>query len=256
MSCECGQCRQHFRTLGIAYGVPTESEIEAAYQESEKQWHPDLYKDYASLRAEAEQRFEQIQVAYRELKAHNGAGGAQPVIAPAVQYAQSDPYAASAESAQPAQPAQPAAPELDFNGASGCLVASQFDAEIKEMVAGHLGKQEKAVAIVDLSGNRSYPSYAQFLLIGGRGIMVRNARGLVSLLWYKDMGELRWIEGQSASKSGSWHKLLGNLSGGHGGCQLAIYRGDGALFLSLTDQAEDSVKRTLYNFFQDRKAQA
>jgi hypothetical protein len=254
MSCECGRCRQHCRTLGIAYGVPSESEIEAAYQESAKQWHPDLYADYASLRAEAEQRYEQIQLAYRELKAHYQAGG-PPVEAPPVQPARSDSYAATAEYAQLAQPAQPAAaPELSFNGEPGCLVASQFNAEIKEMIAGHLGKQETALAIVDLSGNRSHPSYSQFLLVGGRGIMVRNSRGIVSLLWYKDMGNLRFIEAQKESKSGSWHKLLGNLSGGHGGCQLAIHRGDGVLFLSLTDQVEDDVKRALYNFFLSKMA--
>jgi hypothetical protein len=254
MSCECGQCRQHFRTLGIAYGVPSESEIQDAYNEAVKQWHPDLYENYASLRAEAEERFKQIQVAFRELKEHNAPGYTPPVKASSVQYEQSASYASPAESAPPAQTA--AAPELSFDGAPGCLVASQFTSDVKELIAGHLGKQETALAIVDLSGSRSrFPSFAQFLLIGGRGIMVRNARGIVSLLWYKDMGELRWIEGQSGSKSGSWHKIIGSLSGGHGGCQLAIHRGDGALFLSLTDQAEDSVKRALYDFFLGKKAQ-
>ncbi len=255
MSCDCGQCRQHFRTLGIAYGVPSESEIQEAYNESVKQWHPDLYENYASLRAEAEERFKQIQVAYRELKEHNAAGGPPPVKASPVQSTQPAAYASSTQTAEAAQPA--AAPELSFDGAPGCLSASQFNDEIKEMVEGHLGKQEKAVAIVDLSGSRSRnPNFAQFLLIGNRGIMVRNARNLVSLLWYKDMGELRWIEGQGASKSGSWQKIIGNLSGSPSGCQLHINRGDGALFLSLTDQVEDAVKRTLYNFFLDRKAQA
>jgi hypothetical protein len=255
MSCECSQCRQHYRTLGIAYGVPSESEIEAAYEESAKQWHPDLYADYASLRAEAEQRFEQIQLAYRELKEHSGAGGPPPVKTATATYTPSASYAPSAQYDEPAQPV--AAPELSFDGASGCLVASQFDADIKEMIAGHLGKQERAVAIVDLSGSRSrVANYAQFLLLGNRGIMVRNSRNIVSLIWYKDMGELRWIEGQSGTKSGGWQKFIGNLSGGTGGSQLAIYRVDGALFLSLADQVEDSVKRTLYNFFRDKKSQA
>jgi hypothetical protein len=257
MSCECGQCRQHCRTLGIAYGVPSESEIEAAYQESEKQWHPDLYKDYASLRAEAEQRFELIQLAYRELKAHYQAGG-PPAAASAAQSARTDSYTPSSEHALPAQSAQPAAaPELSFDGAPGCLTASQFDASIKEMIAGHLGSADRALALVDLGGSRShYATYSQFLLVSSRGIMVRNARNIVSLLWYKDMGEIRWIEGQKENKSGSWHKLLGNLSGGQAGCQLVINRGDGTLFLSLTDQVDDSVKRTLYNHFLGARAKA
>jgi len=156
---------------------------------------------------------------------------------------------------EPAQPA--AAPELSFDGAPGCLIAAQFNAEVKEMIAGHLGAQERALGIVDLSGSRArFPTFSQFLLIGGRGIMVRNARNIITLLWYKDMGELRWIEGQSGSKSGSWHKFIGNLSGGQSGCQLHLYRGDGALFLSLTDHVDDSVKRALYNFFLGKKAQA
>ena len=164
MSCECGHCRQHCRTLGIAYGVPSESEFDAAYQESAKQWDPSLYADYASLRTEAEQRFEQIQIAYRELKAHNKAGGPPAETSP-VQPARSSAYTAYTASIeydqldQPSQAMESAqsvtAPELSFDGEPGCLVASQFNAEIKEMIEGHLGKQERAVAIVDLSGNRS-----------------------------------------------------------------------------------------------------
>jgi hypothetical protein len=235
--------------------VPSESEIEAAYQESVKQWHPDLYKDYASLRAEAEERFEQIQLAYRELKEHFGAGGSTPVRASSAPSAQSASYAPSVPYFETAQPVSE--PELSFGGAPGCLIAAQFNSEIKEMIAGHMGSQDKAMAIVDLGGSHArFASYAQFLLIGNRGIMVRNARNIVSLLWYKDLGELRWTEGQSGSKSGNWQKFIGNLSGGSGGCQLAIYRSDGALFLSLTDQVEDGVKRTLYNFFLGKKAQA
>jgi len=254
MSCECGQCRQHFRTLGIAYGVPSESEIEAAYQEAVKQWHPDLYENYASLRAEAEERFKEIQVAFRELKEHNAPGYTKPVKASSVQYEPSAPHVSSAQYAPPAE--QAAAPELSFGGAAGCLVASQFNTEIKEMIAGHLGGAETALAIVDLGGRSRFASYSQFLLVANRGIMMRNSRNIVSLLWYKDMGEVRWIEGQSGSKSGSWNKFLGSLSGSPAGSQLAIHRADGALFLSLTDQVEDSVKRVLYNFFLDKKARA
>jgi len=255
MSCECGQCRQHFRTLGIAYGVPSESEIQEAYNESVKQWHPDLYENYASLRAEAEERFKQIQVAYRELKEHNAPGYTPAAKASSVPYESSAPNVPSDQYAQAAQPT--ASPELSFDDAPGCLTASEFDAGIKEMIAGHLGSADKALAIIDLSGSRArFATYSQFLLISSRGIMMRNVRNIVSLLWYKDMGELRWVEGQGGSKSGSWHKIIGNLSGTPAGCQLAINRADGSLFLSLTDQVEDSVKRTLYKFFLDKKAQA
>jgi hypothetical protein len=255
MSCECGQCRQHFRTLGIAYGVPSESEIEAAYNESVKQWHPDLYENYASLRAEAEERFKEIQVAYRELKEHNTAGYTPPVKSSPIQYEQTATYDPGAPAAQAEPPA--AVPELSFDGAPGCLTAAQFTSEVKELIAGHLGKQEQALAIVDLGGSRArFAAFSQFLLIAGRGVIMRNSRGMISLLWYKDMGELRWVEGQSGSKSGSWNKIIGSLSGTPAGCQLTIYRSDGVLFLSLTDQVEDNVKRTLHNFLLSKKPQA
>src|ERR1017187_3524750 len=85
MSCDCAQCRQHYRTLGIAYGIPSESEVEEAYHESVKQWHPDLYENYASLRADAEEHFKQIQIAFRELKEHNAAVAESPVESAVVQ---------------------------------------------------------------------------------------------------------------------------------------------------------------------------
>ena len=85
MSCECAQCRQHYRTLGIAFGIPEESAIEEAYREGVKQWHPDLYENYASLRADAEEHFKQIQVAYRELKEHNAVSEKEATVATVVQ---------------------------------------------------------------------------------------------------------------------------------------------------------------------------
>src|ERR1035437_10828184 len=48
MSCDCAQCRQHYKTLGFMFGLPSESEIQEAYREAIKQWHPDLYENYAS----------------------------------------------------------------------------------------------------------------------------------------------------------------------------------------------------------------
>jgi hypothetical protein len=36
-------------------------------------------------------------------------------------------------------------------------------------------------------------SYAQFLLVAELGVMVRDVRKIVSLLWYKDMGEIKLI---------------------------------------------------------------
>jgi hypothetical protein len=188
MSCECAQCRQHYKTLGFMFGVPSESEIEEAYREGVKQWHPDLYENYASLRADAEEHFKQLQVAWRELREHSGVSEESPTI--------SSPAAGvPVESAFVGTRAVEQRPAISFGGAPGCLVASQFTVEIEEIIARHLGKSDTALAIVDLSGARSHAAgYSHFFLLATRGIMVRDARGIVSLLWYKDLGEVNLID--------------------------------------------------------------
>jgi hypothetical protein len=240
MSCECAQCRQHYRTLGIAFGIPEESAIQAAYQEAVKQWHPDLYENYASLRADAEEHFKQIQVAYRELQEHNSVA-AQPAVESVV--------------VKPQQPQEQAAaaPVISFSDAPGCLIARQFTTEVEEIIARHLGKADKAIAIVDLSGARSYPArYSHFLLMASRGMLLRDARGLVSLLWYKDLGEVNLTDKRKGGKSG----FMGILTGGRNNCSLNIRRNNGSTYLALTDQVEDTVKEVIYDFLLRQKTQA
>jgi hypothetical protein len=227
MSCDCAQCRQHYRTLGIAYGIPTETEIEDAYREGVKQWHPDLYENYASLRADAEEHFKQLQVAYRELKEHNGGAVAETPVESVVVEAKAE------------------RPLLNFGGAPGCEVGPHFSPEAEEILSGHLGRLGTALAMVDLGGG-----YAQFLLVAELGVMVRDVRKIVSLLWYKDMGEIKLVDKQ---KTGFWQSLIGGGSGGPAKCALEIYRSNGTLFTTISGQAEESVKRVLYDFLERRK---
>jgi hypothetical protein len=246
MSCECAQCRQHYRTLGIAFGIPEESAIEEAYREAVKQWHPDLYENYASLRADAEEHFKQIQIAFRELKEHNAAVAESPVESAVVQPQEEVP-STSVE----------AAPSISFGDAPGCLVAPHFTPEAEEMIAQHLGKLGTPLAIVDLTGTRSLPrSYAQFLLLTELGIMVRDARKIVSLLWFRDLGEINLIDKQKPGKSGMWQSLFEGVSGSQSKCVLQIYRNNGTLFYSLSGQADDSVKKVIYDFLHRKKNQS
>ncbi len=250
MSCECAQCRQHYRTLGIAYGVPSESEIEEAYREAVKLWHPDQYENYASLRADAEEHFNQIQIAYKGLNEHNATPAESPVESVAVR-----PREASEESAV-VQPQREGAPSLTFDDAPGCLVAPQFTVEVEEIIARHLGKIDKALAIVDLDGARSYPaSYSHFLLLATRGIMVRDARNIVSLLWYKDLGEVNLVDKRRDGKLSLSQRLLENISGSHHYYSLQLYRNDGTRFFSITDQVDDNIKTIIYDFLLIRKSQ-
>jgi hypothetical protein len=126
--------------------------------------------------------------------------------------------------------------------------------EVEEIIARHLGKIDTALAIVDLGGARSYPaSYSHFLLLATRGIMVRDARNIVSLLWYKDLGDIHLIDKQG--KPGMWQSLVGGSSSGHSKYALEIYRNDGMLFHAISGQVEDSVKKIIYDFLLIRKSQ-
>ena len=255
MPCDCAQCRQHYRTLGIAYGIPSESEVEEAYHESVKQWHPDLYENYASLRADAEEHFKQIQIAWRELKAHTGAAVDTPAeSAPAartpVDRSPVDSFFTPPRSVQEA-------PALSFDGVPGCLVASQFTEEIKQMIADHLGRLGSALAIVDLAGARLYAAgYSQFFLLATSGIMARDARNIVSVLWYKDLGEITLIDKRKQGKPGLWQKLVDGSSGDKPESSLQIYRSNGTQFITIGPQVDERAKRIIYNFLLSKKDQA
>jgi hypothetical protein len=302
MSCDCGQCRQHYRTLGIAFGIPEESEIQQAYQEAVKQWNPEFFQDFASLRADAEEHFEQIQIAFRELKEHNAAlaesagesAAVQPpsvvidpsaflrstvvsepsvVSEPAV-FTQpsfvSEPAVFTQPNAvsEPAVLAQPsavfersvvreAAPSISFGDAPGCLVGPHFTPEAEEMIRQHLGKLGAPLAIVDLSGTRSpLRNYAQFLLLTELGIMVRDVRKIVSLLWFRDLGEVILIDKQKPGKSGMWQSLFDGGSSSQSKSVLEIYRNNGTLFYSLSSHAEDNVKKVIYDFLLGKRNQS
>ncbi len=249
MSCDCAQCRQHYKTLGFMFGVPSESEIEEAYREGVKQWHPDLYENYASLRADAEEHFKQLQVAWRELREHGGASVEPPAV--------SSPAAgAPVESAFVSPRAVEQKPAISFGGAPGCLVASQFTSGIEEIIARHLGKIDTPLAIVDLSGARSHTAgYSHFFLLTARGIMVRDARGIVSLLWYKDLGEVNLIDKRRNGKLGFSQRIFETISGNQHNYSLQIYRSDRNHFLSIASQVDDNVKIVLYNFLLQQKTQ-
>jgi hypothetical protein len=227
------------------FGVPSESEIEEAYREGVKQWHPDLYENYASLRAGAEEHFKQIQIAWRELKEHGGTSEESPAAgSPAAGVPVESPFVSPRAVEQ--------RPAISFGGAPGCLIASQFTVETEEIIARHLGKSDTALAIVDLDNARSHAaSYSHFFLLATRGIMVRDARGIVSLLWYKDLGEVSLIDKRKNGKLSLSQRLLGSQHN----YSLQINRSDRTLYFSITNQVDDNVKIVIYNFLLQQKTQ-
>jgi hypothetical protein len=148
------------------------------------------------------------------------------------------------------------APALSFDGVPGCLVASQFTEEIKQMIADHLGRLGSALAIVDLAGARSHAGYSQFFLLAASGIMARDARNIVSVLWYKDLGEITLIDKRKQGKPGLWQKLVEGSSGDKPESSLQIYRSNGTQFISIGPQVDERAKRIIYNFLLSKKDQA
>ena len=244
MSCECGQCRQHYRTLGIAYGVPTESEIEEAYQESVKQWHPDLYENYASLRAEAEEHFKQIQVAYRELKEHNASGEIRRNCLDAKLFGRAThPRRQLLHQASAAY--QDSARAISFGGAPGCLVA-RISRRSQRDDRRPPGKRSSAhlLAIVDLGGTRRH---RQLLSIPTCWPAAESWCAMPATSSHCS-GTRTWERSPDRQANGGQirhlAKPLGEPPAARPKYALEIYRNNGTLFLSLTDQADDSVKRS------------
>jgi hypothetical protein len=283
---------EHYRTLGIAFGVPSESAIEEAYHEAVKQWHPDLYENYASLRADAEEHFKQIQIAYRELKEHEANPAGLPVESAAATAEDTAPFTSSFSQpisqpfspsfsqpfsqpvsqpfspsfsqpiSQPVSPsysqpiAEPISSPILFGGAPGCQTAPHFTELVEEILDRHLGRLGPALAIIDLGGGRARAgSYSQFLLLASSGIMMRDARSNISLLWYRDLGEVTLFDKRKNGKLSFSQKLFGGGSGGQNGFMLQIDRSNGSSFCSISDQAEDSVKEVIYDFLLRQKLQ-
>jgi hypothetical protein len=223
------------------FGAPSDAEVQGAYHEAVKQWHPDLYENFASLRADAEEHFKQIQIAYRELKEHNGGGAESP-----------EEVSLDSVAAKPAEDA----PTLSFGDAHGCQTAPKFTEDVEEIIERNLGKSGKALAIIDLSGSRNYADYSQFLLLSLRGLMLRDSRKIISVLWYADLGEINLIDRNKGGKQSAWQKLAGGISGGQPSNELQINRNNGALFYTIPSQVEASIKTVIYNFLVSQKQQA
>jgi hypothetical protein len=263
---------EHYRTLGIAFGVPSESALETAYGEALKQWNPDQYGDYPSLRADAEDHLKQVQLAYRELKAHSATPGELPVESAALKAEDTQPFALpfSQPISEPISPSfsepfsspisqpisapvsEPASPFISFGDAPGCQTAPHFTEDVEEMIERHRGKLGMALAIVDLGGALS-GNYSQFLLLAAAGILVRDSRHNISMLWYRDLGEVNLLN----QRKGGWsQKLFGGASGGQQSYTLQIDRSNGANFCSISAPVEDGVKEAIYDFLLRQKLQA
>ncbi len=259
MPCACDQCVQHARTLGLAPASSREA-IHKAYREAAKLWHPDRFEAEPGRQPEAEEHFKQVQIAYRELSEHHERPAGQPVIgSSAADPPIADPFA---------KPAESPPPPIAFANMPGCFTGPHFPAYVQKIIDAHLSPGQTALAIVDLSGTarsgatastETSPTagdFAQFLLFAGHALLVRDSLKIASMIWYTDLGEIKLIDQRRHGRLGIWHRLLEKISATQQKYALHIYRRSGAHFFSLASQADDSVKKVIYNFLLRMKYQA
>jgi hypothetical protein len=82
---------------------------------------------------------------------------------------------------------------------------------------------------------------------------VRSNLNIVSLLWYTDLGEISLTDRRKNGKLNLRQKLADKITGPQPNYTLQIYRRNGTHFYSLAGQADDSVKKVIYNFLLRRK---
>lgn len=257
MPCVCETCARHAQTLDLEQTPRSRAVLRKSYRSVARLWHPDRYERDPVMRPVAEERFKQIQVAYRELTEHFE-NPIQWLIEPAFARPRSTtPRADVPRYTAPGHTPPDAAadaPPLFFGDAPGCFVAPDFSPIAERIIVMHLRDAERALAIVNLSGPASPTgSLSQFILLADEGIYMRDERGIVSLLWYSHLGQIRLVQKQRRGLSGLWQKFLERLSATEQKYQLEIWRNDGTLFHSIAGQVDDSVKKVIYNFLQQKK---
>jgi hypothetical protein len=243
MPCVCAQCLQHARTLGLAEGADSKVALRKAYHEAAKTWHPDRFERDPIQQLEAEEKFKAIQVAYTELTEHFD-DPTEPPMEPVAGEFFVRPVHIEKE------------PHISFNGAHGCYTEQDFPQKALEIIWSQVREPDRALAIVDLSRHGSpLGDLSQYILFTRHAIYVRDAHGILSLLWYEDLGDLRFVDQRKQGKLPLWHRLIEKISGTEQKYSLEIHRRDGTLFYAIASHTDDSVKKVIYNFLQQKRPQ-
>jgi DnaJ domain len=258
MPCACATCLQHAKTLGLGQKVLTQTVIRKAFRSEAKLWHPDRFENAPKQRLEAEEHFKLIQVAYRELWEH--------CEHPAVSASETTDAAPAAETEQAGPPAESiytraAQPETDpplfFGGAPNCFVAPHFSRNANAIVLEcSMEASERPLAVVDLSGRGARPEeFSQYLFLTNYRVFVRNAMRIIAFLWFGDLGPIRFVDLHRHGKPRFWIKIVDKVLNLDPKYSLEIYRRNGTLFHSIASEADDSVKKVIYNFLLQKKSE-
>ncbi|MGA8086601.1 MAG: J domain-containing protein [Terracidiphilus sp.] len=210
--------------------------IHKAYRAAAKLWHPDRFEGNQKKRLEAEERFKRIHAAYQALCVH---------------FENPTRELPEADFVSPIR--RIPTPTIHFGGAPDCFVAPHFPARIREAIAGaRVENSDPPVGFIDLSTGSARSSH--FILLTGHRMYVRDPKGLLSVVWYSDLGDVDLVDSQAGKKPGAWQRIAETLAGKAQRYSLRICRLNGTLFRELTDRPDDRVKKVVYNFLRQMKS--
>jgi hypothetical protein len=253
MPCVCPNCAQQAEVLGLTQRGLSKAAIRKAYKTEAKRWHPDRFEKDPAQRVEAEEHFKLIQVAYQSLSAHCENPEQLPLedLPPS---AVAGVYGESAESGE-AEP-KDQTPSLFFGNLPGCYSAPHFNAAANRVIlAVRMEPSERPLAFIDLShGLRQDGNPTQYVLLTSYRIILRNALNIVAFLWFSDLGEIGFIDRLTHGKHRLWQSAVEKL-GLQPKYSLVIHRHDGSLFHAIEGEADDRVKKVIYNFLRQIQSQ-
>lgn len=254
MPCVCGKCLENAETLALDERGPSKVAIRKAYKVAAKRWHPDRFENNKVQRLEAEEHFKLIQVAYRELWEHCESPQELPVEDIPVS---AEPAAVETEFGSFAgAPLKDETPAIFFGNLPDCFTAPLFSAAGNRIIlAARMEPTEKPLAFVDLShGVKQDGNPSQYVLLTNYRIFVRNALNLVAFLWFTDLGQVGFIDRLTHGKPRFWQRVVETL-GFKPKYSLVIGRHNGSHFHTIAGEADDRVKKVIYNFLLKQKPQ-
>lgn len=252
MPCVCPTCAQQGEVLGLAQKGPSKAAIRKAYKTEAKRWHPDRFEKDPVQRLEAEEHFKLIQVAYQGLSEHCD----QPQVLPLEELLAGAPEAGAEADAASATAPEDDTPSIFFGNLPGCYTAPHFNAAANRIIlAARMEPTERPLAFIDLShGVRQDGNPSQYVLLTSYRMIVRNALNIVAFLWFTDLGEIGFIDRMTHEKPRLWQYLVEKLGMGPK-YSLLIGRHDGSPFHAIEGEADDRVKKVIYNFLRQIQSQ-
>ena len=262
MPCVCEQCVEHGKALALDGRGPSKAAIRKAYKTAAKRWHPDRFEHNEVQRLEAEEHFKLIQVAYRELSEHCEIPQELPVedipVSANADSADGDTYAGRQDFGDFRNTPAPVqdTPSIFFGNLPGCFTVPNFSAAGNRIiVTSRMEPTEKPLAFIDLShGMKHDGNPSQYVLLTNYRIFVRNYLNIVAFLWFTDLGTVSFIDRLTHGKHRLWKSVVEAI-GLDPKYSLVINRHNGSHFHTIASEADDRVKKVIYNFLLKQKPQ-